>query len=143
MRNVWLARLMKWNMKLQKYMRGRYGQFDKLSRGLLLLSLVLVVGNMFLGYALLRALIALLLILVYYRFFSKKIYVRANENQKFTHWLEKIQKKFNRIKERFQHRKTHTYFSCPECRQQLRAPKHKGQIKITCSNCKAQFIKKV
>lgn len=143
MGNIWMKRLMKWQAKLQTFMRGRYGIFDKLSRALLVVSLALVLLNLFLGLTVLRWGVFLLLAVVYYRFFSKKIYVRANENQKYLSWIGKGTKQVNYVKERIQNRKTYTYFSCPECKQHLRAPKNKGTIKVTCSSCKSQFTKKV
>ncbi|WP_086349066.1 hypothetical protein [Candidatus Enterococcus clewellii] len=143
MGNIWMERLMRWQAKLQKLMRGRYGHFDKLSRALLVVSLVTVLLNLFLGMAVLRWVVFFLLAVVYYRFFSKKIYVRSNENQKYMNWISKYTKRISYLKERIQNRKTYTYFSCPECKQHLRAPKNKGQIKVTCSSCKTQFQKKV
>ena len=143
MGNSWQKRLMKWNMKLQGYMRGRYGVLDKLGKTLLVTSLILMIGNIFLRTNLLRWAAILLLILVYYRFFSKKIYVRSNENQKYIGLVTAGQKKVNYVKERVQNRKSHVYFSCPECKQHLRAPKNRGTIKVTCSKCQTQFTKNV
>ncbi|MBL1229061.1 hypothetical protein IW492_07415 [Enterococcus sp. BWB1-3] len=143
MGNTWFKWLSKWNMKLQKYMRGRYGVFDSLSRSLLVVSLALILINLFFGTNILRWAAFIILALVYYRFFSKKIYRRSNENQKYIVWMNKEKKKFGYLKERIQNRKTYTYFSCPECHQHLRAPKNKGTIKVTCSSCKTQFNKKV
>lgn len=143
MGNTWRNRLAKWNLKLQRYMQGRYGIFDRLSKGLLVISLVLFLANMFFNMNLLRWGAFLVLAVVYYRFFSKKIYNRVNENQKFSNWVTKIKKRINYWKERFQNRKVYTYFACPTCKQQLRAPKNKGTIKVTCSSCKNQFTKKV
>lgn len=143
MGNIWMERLLRWQAKLQKLMRGRYGLFDKLSRALLVVGLAIVLLNLFIGSTVLRWTVFFLLAVVYYRFFSKKIYVRANENQKYLNWTGKWKKQVNYLKERFQNRNTYTYFSCPECKQHLRAPKNKGTIKVTCSSCKSQFTKKV
>ncbi len=33
-------------------------------------------------------------------------------------------------------------FKCPECKTLCRVPRNKGKIKITCPNCKKQFIRK-
>lgn len=127
-----------WKLKIMKFMQGRYGHFDALGKMLIIIALiVLLLSSSF------RWVAYVLLIAAYYRFFSKKIYVRANENKKYLVFQNKVTNFFKQKKEMFQHRKTHVYFRCPECKQQLRAPKGKGNIKVTCSNCHHQFVKKV
>ena len=37
--------------------------------------------------------------------------------------------------------KDHRYFKCPNCGQQLRVPKGKGKLNITCRNCGVSFEK--
>ena len=36
----------------------------------------------------------------------------------------------------------YSYFRCPQCGQQLRVPRGRGKISITCPKCGHQFIKK-
>ena len=38
--------------------------------------------------------------------------------------------------------KEHRYFRCPSCGQQLRVPKGKGKITVTCRSCGAVFQEK-
>ena len=38
--------------------------------------------------------------------------------------------------------KDHVYFKCPNCAQQLRVPKGKGKITVTCRSCSAVFQEK-
>ena len=38
--------------------------------------------------------------------------------------------------------KEHRYFRCPSCGQQLRVPKGKGKITVTCRSCGASSRKK-
>ena len=38
--------------------------------------------------------------------------------------------------------KEHCYFTCPNCKQQLRVPRGKGKIHVTCRNCGTVFEKK-
>ncbi|AYW45711.1 hypothetical protein LQF61_08610 [Tetragenococcus koreensis] len=132
-----------WQNKIIQFMRGRYGVFDPLNKMLLILTAVLFILNVFSSTLLLRILPLVLLVIVYYRFFSKRIYVRSNENQKYLRWQNKIKNFFKLKKEAFQNRKSYVYFHCPECKKALRAPKGKGKLKITCSQCHHQFIKKV
>ena len=35
----------------------------------------------------------------------------------------------------------HVYFHCPKCNQEMRAPKGKGKILVTCKNCGEKFEK--
>lgn len=129
--------------KIIHFMRGRYGVFDTLNKFLLVVSFILLI---FLSFIPVRFLIIFPIVLlgyVYFRVFSKKIYVRANENRKFMQATAGIRKKYHFYKAAFKNRKTYRYFHCPECKQEIRAPKGKGKIKITCSKCQHQFVKKV
>ena len=38
--------------------------------------------------------------------------------------------------------KEHVYFKCPGCGQQLRVPRGKGKITVTCRGCGASFQEK-
>lgn len=137
----------KLQINAQKWMRGRYGIFDSLNKTLIIISLIsLFVANFvgILGWPL-RLIAYALFLFTYYRLFSKKNYVRSNENQKYI-WLKlNFQKKFKQQKTKFEQRKEYKYFRCNNysCKQQLRAPKGRGEIKVTCSKCQQVFIKKV
>lgn len=37
----------------------------------------------------------------------------------------------------------YTFFSCPTCHQNQRAPQGKGRIRVTCKKCSTQFETKV
>ena len=128
-----------WRMKIAKMMIGRYGYFDALNKTMLVIAVILLI----LPISWLSLISYFLLIVTYYRLFSKKIYVRTAENQKFLGLKKKLFGRFSNQKAAFKDRHTHVYFRCPECKQQLRAPKGRGKIKVTCSNCHQTFIKKV
>lgn len=44
-----------------------------------------------------------------------------------------------RLKLAFYLDKDHRYFKCPNCKTQMRVPKGKGEIKVTCTNCGEVF----
>lgn len=136
----------KLQISAQKWMRGRYGIFDSLNKTLIIISLISLFMANFIGILgwPVRLIAYALFLFSYYRLFSKKIYLRSNENQKFMLLKMKWQKKFKQQKNKFKKRKEYTYFRCsnPDCKQQLRAPKKRGTIKVTCSKCKNVFIKK-
>ena len=128
-----------WQMKLARLMIGRYGRFDALNKTMLVIAII----GLLIPISWLSLISYLLLILTYYRLFSRKIYVRSAENQKYLAVQKKLFGRFSHQKAAFKDRHTHVYFRCPECKQQLRAPKGRGKIKVTCNKCHHQFIKKV
>lgn len=125
---------------LQRFMSGRYG-FDRFSGFLSVTSLVLVVlGALF--SPLLYWLGLILLIYCYFRMLSRNIQKRYQENMKFLALESKVSGWFATRKTRFQQRKQYHYYRCPQCHQQLRVPRGRGKISITCPKCGTQFIKK-
>ena len=83
-----------------------------------------------------------LLIYSLFRTFSKRTQARAAENYRYFVCKNKVLGWFRRGKARWQDRKTHRYFRCPQCRATVRVPKGKGKIRITCPKCRHQFVKK-
>lgn len=123
---------------LQRFLYGRYG-VDQLSVFILILYIALTVLNIFIQWPYMFYLYILLLILCYFRIFSRNIYKRRAENQKFMKYYGPVKNWFKDKKERFRDRKTHKYFKCPHCGQRLRVPKGKGEITITCKKCSTKF----
>lgn len=133
--------MQKFKMRFQKFMIGRYG-VDKLSNYLLYGGLaVIVIFNLFdwpigglIGWA--------VLILGYYRTFSRNRTKRYQENQKFLTFKRKFDSKWKTKQRKFKERKDYKYYSCPNCHKELRVPKNRGKISIKCPHCREQFIKK-
>lgn len=123
----------RFRMAIQRFMMGRYGT-DKLNMLLLVVGLVITVVNLFFNIQWLNLVLTLLgwllLGLVIFRTLSRNTYKRYRENRKYLMLLQ-------RIKDR-----EHRYYDCPKCRQQVRVPRGKGKIAITCPKCKEKFIKK-
>ncbi len=119
---------------LQRFMMGRYGQHDKLNAVILWTGVVIVLVSMFLPSGILTLLLPLLsyglLGVALWRTLSRNVYKRARENRKFLNLLE-------RIKDR-----EYRYYTCPACKQDVRVPKGKGKIAITCPKCREKFVKK-
>ena len=137
--------------RLRKFMEGRYGA-DELNRFLTVCGWVLLlIGFVLSGIDSKVALIAgsvlvtlswALLIYSLFRTFSKRTQERASENYKYFVCKNKVLGWFRRLKARWQDRKTHRYFRCPQCKATVRVPRGKGKIRITCPKCKHQFVKK-
>lgn len=119
--------------KMQRFMMGRYGS-DKLNLLLIGIGFVFCIAAMFVKYVPVRlALSGVSYIFLFWSIFrclSRKTYKRYKENQKFLMLIQ-------RIKDR-----EHRYFDCPRCKQQVRVPRKKGKIAITCPKCREKFIRK-
>lgn len=117
----------------RRFMAGRYGT-DKLNITILGIALILCVTSLFLPFYTVKLVLTLIsyffMGFAIFRCFSRNIYKRYQENCRYLNFLK-----------RFQDRQ-HRYYSCPRCRQNVRVPRGKGKIAITCPKCKEKFIKK-
>jgi hypothetical protein len=125
----------------RKFMTGRYGP-DHLSAGLLFLSLLLSVILMFVPVSWLGYIVYIPLLLCLYRMFSKNLYRRRAENEKFLKFWNPVAAWAGKKMYRIRDSKVHKYFKCPQCKQEVRVPKGKGKISITCPKCRTEFIRK-
>ncbi len=116
-----------------RFMAGRYGT-DKLNMLLLIAGLILSVVGFFVEVPELKFGLTMgsygLVGLTIFRALSRNTYRRYRENR----WLLQLTMKW---KDR-----EHRYYDCPRCRQQVRVPRGKGKISITCPKCKEKFVKK-
>ena len=129
----------KFKTALYRFMYGRYGT-DTLNKVLLgvyiavviiftVLSLWIDSPYFSLAYTLLTT---ALIVIIFWRMFSRKIYARRRENTKFCGFF-----KFRRNK--FRDRKTHVYRKCPRCKAVLRLPRAKGKHNVICPRCQNRF----
>ena len=127
--------------RLMRFMQGRYG-VDKLSQWMMGLGIACWVLSLLTKRSIFSSIFLILIIVVYFRMFSRNIPKRYAENQKFVAWLNKITGRFNHEKDLMRQRKTHHIYKCPSCKQKIRVPKGKGKISITCPKCRTEFIKR-
>ncbi|MBR2402979.1 MAG: hypothetical protein IKB01_09490 [Lachnospiraceae bacterium] len=118
--------------KIQKFMQGRNG-VDELNRILLYAVLVLYVSSIILQSLILDYLAFAGILYLLYRTLSKNLYVRREENRKFMTWLETT-----RIK--MEQRKDYKIFKCKGCGRNIRVPRGKGKIEVTCPMCGKKTI---
>lgn len=130
---------------LAKFMYGRYGT-DRLNMFLLIVLIVCAGLNLFVrnGYfsIVMSSWETLLIVLIYYRMFSRNIQKRYTENQKYLRLENKVKRFFGRTKYIQEQRKDFHIYTCPQCRQKIRIPKRKGKISVRCPKCGAEFVKK-
>lgn len=149
-------------MKFMEFMRGRNGS-DELYYAMLVLTLVLDVVDLFVNSRIFSSFILVLIVLTFYRFFSKNVYQRQKENAKFLEIISriksrnfsrnpyevkpkkdsKLRKKLNALKVRFRDRKTHVFKKCPGCKAVIRLPKKKGEHNVCCPRCSQNFRVKI
>lgn len=122
-------------------MLGRYGQ-DELGKFILSLSLILLIINLFVKTAALSAAALVLIIYSYYRIFSRDVRARYAENKKFLTSLDPLRRKFFSSKNKYDNRKVYKYIKCPKCKFEMKVPKNKGKIRVTCKKCGEKFITK-
>ena len=118
---------------MQRFMMGRYGT-DKLNMAILGLGLIVCLISLFFRIPVLNMTLTLISYFLMgwaiFRTLSRNTYKRYEENRKYLSMLQ-------RIKDR-----QHRYYDCPRCHQQIRVPRGKGKISITCPKCGEKFIKK-
>ncbi len=127
--------------KLQRFMTGRYG-VDSFNKFLLGVSFVLILISTFIKYPFMNLLVLAVLGYAYFRMLSRNIQKRYAENAAFMKMTAGIRRFLNNKKTHVTQCKTHKFFKCPTCHQDIRVPRGKGQIQITCPKCRAEFERK-
>lgn len=138
------------------FFQGIYG-IDFLSIFLLFLSSVFNI------WPVTKILGLLILLIVVYRTFSKDVYKRKTEYNKFRTFSNKILSKvglsipanlttldskslsllINKIKYDINQRKKFKIIKCPGCHKRLKLARGRGKVIITCKKCSTEFKAKV
>lgn len=131
----------KFKSALYRFMSGRYGN-DSLNNFIMISALVFMLLNAFWWKnGIVYTVVWALLILNIFRSYSRNIYKRRMENSKFQTLVKPITKRFGLAKKQ-KTDKEHRYFICPSCSQNVRVPRGKGKIVITCPKCGNKFERK-
>lgn len=125
---------------VQRFMYGRYGA-DQLNFFLLALYLVLYLLSIILKSSVCHILAMVALMLALYRMLSRRSDRRRAENVKFLSLTGPTIRWF-KLRHTILRDREHRYFRCPNCGQQLRAPRGKGKITVNCRNCGVSFEEK-
>jgi hypothetical protein len=128
---------MKYIYKLQKFMMGRYG-IDDLYKFLLRLYLIIFIVDIFINSKILTIIELIIVVIMFYRFFSKNIYSRQKENKIYLKIKSKMLKPFNNLKRNFKDRDYYVYKKCRHCKKILKLPlpKRRGIQHVKCPKCK-------
>ena len=130
----------------RRFMYGRYGN-DQLSAFLFVSYIVLIVFQMIFRSSVAGGVLLLLSYAVvawyFFRCFSRNIYKRQRENQKFLQLWNPVKNYIRFWKRRIQERNsTKKLYRCPRCHQTIRVPRGRGRIAITCPKCRCEFKKR-
>lgn len=126
-------------------MYGRNGM-DQLNRALFYAYLGLWLAEITLNVLLKSHLVTsifegmlfVLMIYIFARMFSKNLYKRRAENQRWVNFAWRIKSGRRNAAARRADRE-HRYFTCKNCKTICRVPIGKGRIVITCPKCGAQI----
>ena len=142
--------------KLACFMQGRYGT-DELYKFSLVLTLVLIVAEIVVSYALpdniVTAYVGLALsisvFLMYawmiFRSFSRNIYKRRLENQRFIKAKRAVGRFFSfnvsrKSKSRNKDDNFYIFRDCTKCGATLRLPRKRGKHRVKCPRCSHSFF---
>lgn len=128
--------------KIYKFMYSRYG-FDELYKFNIILYFIIFIINLFLRNFIIAYIELLLIIIIFYRAFSKKINKRKKENNIYLKIRKKIKRFFAFQKTKWKDRNTKYYKKCPKCKTILRLPLKKGKHTVKCPSCGHRFTVKV
>ena len=106
--------------KLRRLMYGRYG-FDELGVFCIFIYFLLLFIEIFVSNFYIFIMKILIVLIIIYRFMSRKIYKRSGENAFFLRTKGKIMKPFNNLKRCIKDR-DHIYKKCHKCKTILRLP---------------------
>lgn len=131
---------MRFKDKLYKFMYGRYG-VDSLYQFLFAVYIFLLILNLFFRTKVIFYIESVLVVVMFYRVFSRKIYKRNRENQIFLNIKLSFLRPFNNLKRNFKDRKSHVYKKCNKCKTTLRLslPNKRGINHVVCPECKKRL----
>lgn len=118
--------------KLQIFMQGRNGA-DELGRVTIYGSFFLYIISMLFGSEILYLISFGGIVYSIFRMLSKNLYARREENRKFVTWLETTRVRISQSKD-------YKIFKCKGCGRNIRVPRGKGKIEVTCPMCGSKTI---
>lgn len=125
--------------RMQRFMIGRYG-VDELTRFLTITSCIMLILSCFSALRFLYLPALLIMGWSIYRSYSRNIYKRQAERNKYLQIRNRVRSRRSLQKRKFAERKTHKYIKCPSCSKTFRVPRGKGKIRIRCPFCGTEII---
>ena len=120
--------------RFSRFMQGRYG-VDSLSRFLSVVLLVFIIVGVFVKIPFSGLITFAILVVLYWRMFSRDIPKRYEENRKFLQIRDKLLGRFSSFGSNMSQFKDYHIYKCPRCNQKIRIPRGKGHIMVRCPSC--------
>lgn len=120
--------------KFQRFMKDRYG-IDQLYVGLLIFYFFLLFLSRWVYPAVMSSLMAIVIVVVIFRIFSKNLTQRRKENTKYLKIVNNLKRKLSGGQKRLKDMKTKRYRKCPSCGVTLRLERKKGEHHVKCPKC--------
>ncbi len=124
--------------KLAALMYGRYGT-DQLYYASLAICFVLMIANTFFHSSIISILMYAVLMLMFFRSFSRNLNKRRMENDKFLKVWNPVKAEGSLTIRRIKENKTHRFRKCPHCKKVLRLPRRSGKLTVVCPCCHNEF----
>ncbi len=124
--------------RFANWMRGRNGA-DELSMAIVVLSALLLVINLFAHTRFLPFIALALALYACWRDSSKNLAARRKENRAFLKLLGPAAQWIKNPRATMDERRSYKHLTCPSCGQQMRVPRGKGKMRVTCPKCKNKF----
>lgn len=129
--------------KFAQFMVGRYG-IDQLYYALIVLYLVCFVLNIIFPKIMVFGILTwVVLIISFFRVFSRNVYKRSQENAVFVKVWDKVKGFFSLTFSKIKDFPSKKYTKCPHCHSVLRLPRQRGKHTVRCPRCSNRFEIKI
>lgn len=118
--------------KLRKFAQTRNGM-DELGKGTGVVVIILSMVGVILGSSIVMTLGICALAYFLFRILSPRNEIRQEENRKFV-------ARINLFKLQYDNRREYRIFKCKSCGRNIRIPKGKGKVEVTCPLCGVKKI---
>ena len=127
--------------RMARFLYGRNGP-DTIYNVCIWTSLALAVLGIFFDSLILSIAYTLLFGYAIFRFMSRNVVKRREENRAFCRFFGSFGRFFKMSKRKMTDRE-HVYKKCPHCNAQLRLPRQKGEHNVRCPRCSVTFSVKI
>ncbi len=127
--------------RIRLRLQGCYGT-DELSRTMLWVSIVLMLISVIFRVSILNTIALIILLWSMFRSYSKNIYKRREEREKWLKFTGNVKSWFSLQKRKWKERHDYKYFRCKKCKAVMRVPRGKGTVRVNCRKCHSEMIKK-